>query len=200
MISTHQYKTRPHSNSMAGAYEPEEESSIDLVPEEKKTVNTNTTVPRMSNQLLDLFSWSVPKANTQSKVDTQPKGKVKILGFERHTIDFKMHSYHRSLRFPTTYWVTSLHELRNVINNDDEESHWLKFLLQAITCDDATHKKASNEVAMYKALARKCKEKVILSAQRLVNSKERFIAKEIDNENLKTKLNNVQTQLANVCM
>ena len=66
--------------------------------------------------------------------------------------------------------------------------------------NDATHEKASNEVAIYKALARKCKEKVRLLAQCLVDSEERFITKEIDNENLQTKLNNVQTQLANIRM
>ena len=64
MTSTHQYDTRSRSNSMVGTYKPEEESSIDLVPEKKKTVNTNATVPRMSNQLLDLFSRSAPKADT----------------------------------------------------------------------------------------------------------------------------------------
>ena len=107
---------------------------------------------------------------------------------------------HRSLRFPITYQVTSLHKLRDVINNDDEGPHWLKFLLQAIAYNDITHKKVSNEVVMYKALARKCKEKVRLLAQYLVDSKKCFIAKEIDNKNLQTKLNNVQTQLANVRM
>ena len=111
-----------------------------------------------------------------------------------------MHPYHRSLRFPTTYRVTSLHELRDVINDDNEGSHWLKFLSQAIAYNDATHKKASDKVATYKTLTRKCKEKVKLSAQCLVDSKEHFITKEIDNKNLQTKLNNVQTQLANVCM
>ena len=104
---------------MAGAYEPEKESSIDLVPEEKKTVNTNTTVSRMSNQLLSLFFWSAP-TDTQPKADIQSKRKGKILGFKRHTIDLKMHLYHRSLRFLTTYWVTSLHKLKNVINNNNE--------------------------------------------------------------------------------
>ena len=73
----------------------------------------------------------------------------------------------------------------------------MKFLSQAIAYNDATHKKASDKVATYKALARKCEEKVKLLAQRLVDSKERFIAKEIDNENLQTKFNDVQTQLAN---
>ena len=184
---------------MAGAYEPEEESSIDLVPEEKKsfmdlvpkekkTVNTNATVLRMSNPLLDLFSRSAPKE----------KGKVS--DFERHTIDLKMHFYHRSLCLPITYQVTSLYELRDVINNNNEGSHWLKFLSQAITYNNAIYEKASNEVTTYKILACKCKEKIKLPAQHFVDSKERFIAKEIDNENLQTKLNNVQTQLANVHM
>ncbi|MCJ1264377.1 hypothetical protein MMC22_004248 [Lobaria immixta] len=121
---------------MAGAYKSEEESSIDLVPQEKKTVNTKSTVPRMSNPLLDLFSQSAP-------TDTQLKGKSK-----------------------------------------------------AIVYNDTTHKKASDEVATYKTLARKCKEKVKLLVQRLVDSKECLI----NNENLQTKLNNVQTQLTNICM
>ena len=67
MISTHQYKTRSCLNSMAGAYEPEEESSLNLVPEEKKTVNTNATVPRMSDQLLNLFSQSAPTDTIKGK-------------------------------------------------------------------------------------------------------------------------------------
>ena len=29
--------------------------------------------------------------------DTQPKEKGKVLGFERHTIDLKIHLYHKSL-------------------------------------------------------------------------------------------------------
>ena len=72
--------------------------------------------------------------------------------------------------------------------------------MQAIAYNDATHEKASDEVATYKALAHKCKEKVRLLVQHLVDSKEHFIAKEINNEDLQTKLNNVQTQLANICM
>ena len=162
---------------MAGAYEPEEESSINLVSEERRTVNTNATVSRMSDQLLNLFSRSAP-------TDTQSKRKGKVSGFERQTVDLKMYLYHRSLCLPTTYQITSLHELRDMINNDNKRPYWLKFLLQAIAYNDTTHKKVSNEVATYKALARKCKKKVRLSAQHFVNSKERFIAKEIDNENL----------------
>ena len=193
MTSTHQYETCSCSNSMAGAYEPEEESSIDLVLEEKKIVNTDATVPRMSDQLLNLFSQSAP-------TNIQLKEKSKVLGLKRHIIDFKMHLYHRSLRFPTIYQITFLYKLRDVINDDDEGSHWLKFLLQAIAYNDATHKKASDKVVTYKALAHKCKKKVRLSAQRLVDSKERFIAKEINNENLQTKLKDEQTQLANIHM
>ncbi|MCJ1267390.1 hypothetical protein MMC22_007275, partial [Lobaria immixta] len=178
---------------MAGAYEPEEdESSIDLVPQEKKTVSINSNIPK----LLNLFSRPAT-TDTQLKEDTQPKRKGKVLGFERHTIDLKMHPYHRSLRLPTTYQVTSFHELRDVINNDNEGPHWLKFLSQAIAYDNATHEKASNEVATYKTLARKCKRKVKSSEQRLVDSEECVIAKEIDNETLQTKLKEVQTQLAN---
>ena len=184
---------------MAGTYEPEEESSIDLVPEEKKIVNTDATVPRISNQLLNLFSWPAT-TDTQLKADTQPKGKKKILGFERHIVDPKIHHYHKSLHLPTTCRVTSLHKLRDVINDNNKGPYWLKFLLQAIAYNDATHKKAPNKIVTYKALARKCKEKVRLSTQCLVDSEERFIAKEIDNENLQTKLNNVQTQLVNICM
>ena len=86
------------------------------------------------------------------------------------------------------------------MNHDNERPHWPKFLLQAIAYNDATYKKAFDKIATYKALARKCKEKVRSSAQRLVVSKERFIAKEIDNKNLQIKLNNLQTQLANVRM
>ena len=41
---------------MVGTYKPKKKSFIDLIPEEKKTVNTNATVSRMSNQLLNLFS------------------------------------------------------------------------------------------------------------------------------------------------
>ena len=200
MTFTHRYKTESHSNSIIGTYESEEESFRDLISEEKKTVNADTIVPKMLNQLLDLFSRSASKANTQPKADTQPKGKRKVLGFEKHTIDLKMHPYHRSLCFPTIYQVMSLYEFRDVINNNDEGPHWLKFLSQAIAYNNATHKKAFNEIVTYKALARKCKKKVRSLAQRLVNSKERFIAKEIDNENLQTKLNDIQTQLANVCM
>ena len=111
-----------------------------------------------------------------------------------------MHPYHRSLHFSTTYQVTSFYELREIINNNNERPHWLKFLLQAITYNDATYKKASNEVAMYKTLASKCKEKIRSLAQRFVDSKERFVTKEIDNKNLQIKLNNIQTQLANVCI
>ena len=94
----------------------------------------------------------------------------------------------------------SFHKFKDVINDNNEGPHWLKFLLQAIAYNNATYKEASNEVAIYKALARKCKEKVRSLVQRLIDSKERFIAKEINNENLQTKLNNVQTQLANVRM
>lgn len=72
--------------------------------------------------------------------------------------------------------------------------------MQAIAYDDATHEKASDEVATYKALARKCKGKVRSLEQRLVDSEECVIAKEIDNETLQTKLKEVQTQLANVRM
>ena len=72
--------------------------------------------------------------------------------------------------------------------------------MQAITYNDTTHKKVSDEVATYKALARKCEKKVRLLAQRLVDSKKCFIAKEINNENLQTEFNNVQTQLANIRM
>ena len=196
MTSTHQYETRSCSNSMASTYEPEEESSIDLVPEEK-IVNTDATVPRISNQLLNLFSWSAP-TDIQPKADILSKGKGKVLGFEKHTVDLKIHPYHKSLRFSTTYQITSLHELRDIINNDNEGPHWLKFLLQAIAYDDAIYEKAFDEIATYKALACKCKKKIRLSAQRFVNSEKHFIAKEINNENLQTKLNNVQTQLTNI--
>ena len=110
----------------------------------------------MSNQLLDLFSWLAPTA-------TQLKEKGKVLGFEKHTVDLKMHLFHRSLYFPIIYWVTSLHELRDIINNDNEGPHWLKFLLQTIAYNDVTHEKVSNKVATYKALARNCKNKVRLS-------------------------------------
>ena len=72
--------------------------------------------------------------------------------------------------------------------------------MQAIAYDDATYKKASDKVIIYKALVRKYKKKIRLSAQRLIDSEERFIAKKMDNENLQTKLNNVQTQLANIHM
>ena len=197
MTFTHQYETRSHSNNMAGTYESEEESSIDLVPEEK-TVNTNATVLRMSNQLLNLFSQSEPKADIQPKANILLKRKEKILDFERHTIDLKIHPYHRFLRLLTTYQVTFFHKLRDVINDDNEGPHWLKFLLQIIAYNDATHKKASDEVVMYKTLARKCKKKIRLSAQHLVDSEKHFIAKEINNENLQTELDDVQTQLTNV--
>ena len=43
-------------------------------------------------------------------------------------------------------------------------------------------------------------KKIRLLKQCLVDSKKCFIAKEIDNENLQTKLNDVQTQLVNVRM
>ena len=122
------------------------------------------------------------------------------MGFERHILDFKIHPYHRSLHLPTTYRITFLHELRDVINNDNEGPHWLKFLLQAIAYNDAIYKKASDKVAIYKALARRCKQKVRLSTQYFVDNEECFIAKEIDNKNLQIKLNNIQTQLANICM
>ena len=72
--------------------------------------------------------------------------------------------------------------------------------MQAITYNNATHKKVSNIVNTYKALAHKCKEKVKLLAQHFVDSKKCFIIKEINNENLQTKLNNVQTQLVNGCI
>ena len=65
---------------MAGTYEPEEESSIDLVPEEKNTVNTNATVFKMANQLLNLFSRPAT-TNTQPKADTQSKRKEKVSDF-----------------------------------------------------------------------------------------------------------------------
>ena len=73
-------------------------------------------------------------------------------------------------------------------------------MLQVIAYDDATHKKTSDEIAKYKTLICKCKKKVRLSAQRLINSKKHFIVKKIDNKNLQTKFNDVQTQLANVQM
>ena len=69
-----------------------------------------------------------------------------------------------------------------------------------IAYNDITHKKTSDKVATYKALVCKCKEKIKLLAQCFVNSKGHFIAKEIDNENLQIKLNDIQTQLANVHM
>ena len=94
----------------------------------------------------------------------------------------------------------SSYELRDIINNDDKGPHWLKFLLQAIVYNNATHEKASDKVVIYKTLACKYKKKVRLLAQRFVDSEKRFIVKEIDNENLQTKLNDVQTQLANVHM
>ena len=56
---------------MAGAYEPEEdESSIDLVPQEKKTVSIDSNIPG----LLNLFSRPAT-TDTQPKEDIQPKGK-----------------------------------------------------------------------------------------------------------------------------
>ena len=154
MTFTHWYKTCSCSNSMAGAFEFEDKSLIDMILQEKKTVSTNFTVPR----LLDLF-FQLATMNTQPKTDTQSKRKGKILGFERHIIDLPMHLYHRSLCLSITHQVTSLHKLKNVINNDNKGLHWLKFLLQAIAYDDATHKKAFNEVVTYKALAHKCKKR-----------------------------------------
>ena len=90
--------------------------------------------------------------------------------------------------------------LGNVINDIDERPHWLKFLSQAIVYNDVTHKKVFNKVTTYKTLTRKCKENVRSLAQRLVDSEKRFITKEINNEDLQTKLKDVQTQLANVRM
>ena len=122
------------------------------------------------------------------------------MGFERHTVNLTIHLYYKFLRLSTTHQVTSIHKLRKIINNDNEEPHWLKFLVQAIAYNDATHKKVSDKVAMYKALAHKCKKKIRLSEQHLVDSKECVIAKEINNENLQIKLKDIQTQLANVHM
>ena len=73
-------------------------------------------------------------------------------------------------------------------------------MAQAIAYNDATHKKVFDEVVMYKALAHKCKKKIRLSEQHLVDSKECVIAKEINNENLQIKLKDIQTQLANIRM
>ena len=90
---------------MAGTYESEKDKFfIDLVPQEKKTVSTNSNVPR----LLNVFSQPAttdtqPKKDIQPKADIQPKGKKKVLGFKRHTVDLKMHPYYKSLRLPTTY-------------------------------------------------------------------------------------------------
>lgn len=111
MTSSHQYETRSCLNSMTGAFEPveEEELSINMVPQEK-TISTNP--------LLDFFSRS-------TTTDIQPKGKrkKKVSGFKRHTVDLTMHSYYRFLRFLTTHRVTSIHELRNVINNDEKRPY-----------------------------------------------------------------------------
>ena len=175
MTSTHRYETRSHSNSMAGAFEPEDKSSIDLVLQEK-TASTNL--------LLDLFFQP-------ATTNTQLKGKEKIPVFEKHIIDLIMHPYHRSLHLSTTHWVTFLYKLRNIINNDNKRPHWLKFLSQAIAYNNTTHEKVFNEVVIYKALARKCKEKIRLLTPHLVDSEEHFIAKEINNENLQTKLNDI---------
>ena len=56
----------------------------------------------------------------------------------------------------------SLYKLRNVINNDNKRPYWLKLLAQAIAYNDTTHKKASDKIVTYKALAHKCKKKAKL--------------------------------------
>lgn len=116
----------------------------------------------------------------EDTLQPRSKGKKKVAGFERHTIDLTMHPYHKSLSLPTTYQITSLQELRNIINNNNEGPRWLKFIAQAVAYDNLTHKKSSEKVATFKTLARKCKEKAKRSAQLLVDSKEQFIEKEID--------------------
>lgn len=117
--------------------------------------------------------------NEEDTPQPRSKGKGKVAGLERHTIDLTMHPYHKSLSLPTTHRITRLHELRDVIN-DDDGPRWLKFMAQAIAYDNVTHEKSSEEVATFKTLARRCEEKVKRSAQLLVDSEERFIEKEID--------------------
>ena len=61
---------------MAGTYEPKKESFIDPIPEEKKTVNIIATVPKISNQLLNLFFQSQPEVDTLPKKEKRKKYQV----------------------------------------------------------------------------------------------------------------------------